>query len=167
MIYANGLCGDLRVPPLERPCTPPFHLHQSQSELFTLIQGQISYQLDDQTYTCDVHTCPQPIIVRPLVSHTLWMSDNKEDLIVRVRIDTYSKSRGMRREFFENLYGVSRDQQVSIFQIFVLFDEALTYPASLPFSFAKTMVKIGAIIGRLLGYQGEYDEYTTVTDVSS
>jgi hypothetical protein len=115
-------------------------------------------------YSCDIQTCPRPIIIPPLVPHTFWMNDNKEDLIVRLRVEPSNKYSGVRQRFFENFAGIIRDQHRSIFQIFLLFENAETYPASLPLPLAKTMVKIGAIIGQRRGYKTEYEEYTTITD---
>jgi hypothetical protein len=100
----------------------------------------------------------------PLVPHTFWVSDNKEDRIIRVRVEPVNKYSGIRQEFFENFVGVIRDQHISIFQVFLIFEHAETYPASLPLPLAKVMVKIGALIGQLLGYKIEYEEYTTIAD---
>jgi hypothetical protein len=164
IIYANGLCGNLQVPPMERSCTPTLHVHLNQTEFFTLLQGQLAYQLDDQVYSCNIRTCPRPLIVPPLRPHTFWMNDNKEDLIVRIQLEPANKHSGLRQGFFENLAGVSRDQYASIWQVFLLLENAQTYPASLPVSLTKIMVKIGALIGQLLGYKIEYEEYTTIID---
>ncbi|CAF0740705.1 unnamed protein product [Rotaria sp. Silwood1] len=149
---------------MQRSCTPPLHIHLEQREFFTLIQGYLAYQIGDQVYSCDTHTCPRPLIVPPLIPHTFWMNDNKEDLIVRVRVEPANKCNGLRQGFFENFAGITRDQHISIWQIFVLFENAQTYPASLSLPFMKIIVKIGALIGRLLGYKIEYEEYTTMED---
>jgi hypothetical protein len=69
-----------------------------------------------------------------------------------------------RQEFFENYGGAFRDQLLSIWQIFVLFENAQTYPASLPLPLTKAMFKIGSLIGQLLGFKVEYEEYTTITN---
>ncbi|CAF4062112.1 unnamed protein product [Adineta steineri] len=164
IIYAHGLCGDLQVLPTKRPCTPVLHIHLNQIEFFTLLQGQLAYQLDDKVYSCNIHTCPQPLVVPPLVPHTFWMDDNKQDLIVRVRVESIKKDSGVRQGFFENLAGLLRDRHLSIWQIFVLFENAQTYPATLPLPLVKLMFKIGAPIGQLLGYKIEYKEYTTILE---
>ncbi|CAF4404493.1 unnamed protein product, partial [Adineta steineri] len=44
-VYKQGLCGNLEIPPLKRPCTPYIHIHPYQIEKFILLQGQLSYQL--------------------------------------------------------------------------------------------------------------------------
>jgi hypothetical protein len=163
-VYAHGLCGNLQMPPIQRLCTPALHIHLNQTEYFTLLQGQLGYQLGDKVYSCDIHTCPRPLIISPLVPHTFWTSDNKEDLIVRVRVEPANKYSGIRQEFFENLAGVIRDQHTSIFQMLLLLEQAKTYPASLPLPLAKLMVKICAFIGQLIGYKIEYEEYTTIAD---
>ncbi|CAF1208978.1 unnamed protein product [Rotaria sp. Silwood1] len=152
------------MPPMERSCTPTLHAHLNQTESFTLLQGQLAYQLGDKVYSCDIHTCPRPLIVPPLVLHTFWMGDNKEDLIVRVRLEPFSMYSGIRQGFVENLAGIFRDQHTSIFQLFVLLENAQTYPASLPLPLAKIIVKTGTLIGQLLGYKIEYKEYTTIAD---
>jgi hypothetical protein len=149
---------------MQRICTPTLHIHLNQIEMFTLLQGQLGYQLGDKVYSCDIHTCPQPLIIPPLLPHTFWMDDNKEDLIVFVRVEPFDKYSGIRQEFFENLAGAFRDQYISIWQMFVLLKNAQTYPASLPLPLTKVMVKIGALIGQLLGYKIEYEEYTTIGD---
>ncbi|CAF3126256.1 unnamed protein product [Rotaria sp. Silwood2] len=164
IIYANGLCGNLQVPAMQRSCTPPLHIHLEQTELFTLLQGHLAYQLGNKVYSCDTHTCPRPLIVPPLLPHTFWMDDNKEDLIVRIRLEPANRYSGLRQGFFENFAGIFRDQHISMWQIFVLFENAQVYPASLPLPIMKIMVKTGALIGQLLGYKIEYEEYTTIED---
>lgn len=164
IIYANGVCGDLKIPPMQRICTPPLHVHLVQTELFTLIQGDLGYQMGDKVYSCNIHTCPKPLIIPPHLPHTIWMNDNKEDLIVRVRLEPANKYNGLRQGFFENYGGVTRDQHASMWQIFVLFENAQTYPASLSLPYMKTIFKIGALMGHLLGYKIEYAEYTTTDD---
>ncbi len=149
---------------MQRPCTPLLHIHLNQTESFILLQGQLSYQLGDKVYSCDIHTCPRPVIIPPLLPHTFWMNDNKEDLIVRLRVEPSNKYSGVRQGFFENYAGIIRDQHTSIFQILLLFENAQSYPASLPLPLAKIIVKIGALIGQLLGYKIEYEEYTTISD---
>ncbi|CAF0944034.1 unnamed protein product [Adineta steineri] len=163
-IYAHGPCGNLQISPLERPCTPPIHIHLNQTEYFTLIQGHLGYQLNDKIYSCNIHTCPKPLIIPPRIPHTFWMNDNKEDLVVLIRAEPANRFNGLRQEFFENLAGVLRDDSISIWQIFVLFENAQTYPASLPLPIMKIIVKVGAIIGRILGFKQQYEEYTTTTD---
>ena len=161
IIYAQGICGNLEVLPLQRPCTPPLHVHLKQTEYFTVIQGTLGYQIGDKTYSCDMHTCPRPLVIPPRVSHTFWMGNNKEDLIVRVRIEPFDKH-GLRQEFFENFAGVFRDQYVSIWQLSMFFDDAQVYPAVLPQPWVKILVKFGSLMGRLLGYKLHYEEYTTI-----
>jgi hypothetical protein len=92
------------------------------------------------------------------------MHDNKEDLILIIRAEPSNKYTGIRQGFFENYAGVFRDQHVSIWQIFVLFENAQTYSAALPLPLMKIIVKIGSLIGHLLGYKVEYEEYTTIVD---
>ena len=57
-----------------------FHLNQTESSI--LLQGQLAYQPGDTVYTCDMHTCPRSLIIPSLQSHTFWMDDNNEDLII-------------------------------------------------------------------------------------
>lgn len=161
IIYAKGLCGNLQIPPMKRPCTSTLHVHLNQTEFFILKQGQLGYQLDDQIYSCDIHTCPRPLIISPLVPHTFWMNDNKEDLIVIVRLEPVKKYNGLRQGFFENLAGAFRDECASILQLLLFLENAQTYPASLPLPLAKIIVRTGALIGQLFGFQIEYEEYTT------
>ncbi|CAF1311450.1 unnamed protein product [Adineta ricciae] len=160
-VYKHGLCGNLNIPPLKRPCTPYVHVHPYQMETFVLLQGHLSYRLDTKNYSCDVHTCPVPIVIRPLVSHTFWMNDNKEDLVLIVRIEPAYRTRGLRAESFENIVGSRRDNALNIWQAFVFIENIETYPVFLPLFFSKLFIKTGSFIGHLLGYQTEYDEYTT------
>jgi hypothetical protein len=92
------------------------------------------------------------------------MDNNKEDLILIIRVEPSKKNSGIRQEFFENYAGILRDQHASIWQIFVLFENAQTYLANFPLPLSKIMVKIGSLIGQLLGYKIEYEEYTTMAD---
>lgn len=89
------------------------------------------------------------------------MSDNKEDLILIVRIEPIYKDHGLRTESFENIVGVHRDKHMSIWQALLFIDNIETYPIFLPLFLTKLIFKFGSLIGQLLGYQIEYEEYTT------
>ncbi|CAF3364051.1 unnamed protein product [Rotaria sp. Silwood1] len=160
-VYSQGICGNLQIPPKKRSCTPFLHIHPYQTEIFTILQGHFSYQYGDEIYSCDIHTCPSPIIIHPNIPHTFWMNDNKEDLILIVRIEPTYKDRGLSAKSFENIVGVVRDKYMTIWQAFVFVDNIETYPIFLPFPFVKIIIKIGSLIEQLLGYQTEYEEYTT------
>ena len=160
-IYKDGPCGDLNIIPRKRPCTPFLHIHPYQVEKFTVLQGQFAYQYGDKIYSCDVHTCPRPIIIPPLIPHTFWMSDNKEDVIFIVRVEPAYKDRGMRAEALENIVGAQRDKCMNIWQAFVFLDNIETYPIFIPLFVSKLMGRILSFIGQLLGYKLEYEEYTT------
>ncbi|CAF0786491.1 unnamed protein product [Rotaria sordida] len=67
----------------------------------------------------------------------------------------------LRVELLENIVGVRSDKYMTIWQAFVFFDNIETYPVSLLLSFIKILIKIDALIDQLLGYQIEYEEYTT------
>jgi hypothetical protein len=92
------------------------------------------------------------------------MDDNKEDLIIIIRFEPANKNNGARQEFFENYSGIIRDQYISMWQIYVFFEKAQIYPVSLPLPLTKIIFRIGAVIGRLLGFKTEYEEYTTIAD---
>ncbi|CAF2349221.1 unnamed protein product [Rotaria sp. Silwood2] len=160
-VYSRGICGNLQTPPKKRPCTPFFHVHPHQIEKFTILQGHFAYQFGDKIYSCDIHTCPSPIVIPPNVPHTFWMNDNKKDLIIIVRVEPTYKDRGLRAESFENIVGVFRDKSMTIWQVFVFVDNIGTYPIFLTLSIVKIIIKIGSLIGQLLGYQVEYEEYAT------
>ncbi len=146
---------------MKRPCTPYLHVHPYQVEKFTLLQGQFSYQFGDKLYSCNIHTCPSPIVIPPLVPHTFWMGDNKEDLIIIVHIEPIYKDHGLRAESYENIAGVRRDKYMTLWQAFVFIDDIESYPTFLPLFLVKFIMKIGSLIGQLLGYKIEYEEYTT------
>lgn len=160
-VYKHGLCGDLQTPPMKRPCTPFLHIHPYQTEKFFLLQGYLSYQMDDKIYSCTIDTCPTPIIIPPNVPHSLWMNDNQEDLIFIVRVEPIYKHHGLQAAGFENVAGVRRDKYMTLWQAFVLIDSIESYPTVLPLTYVKFIVKIGSFIGQILGYQSEYEEYTT------
>jgi len=160
-VYKQGLCSNLEILPLKRPCTPYLHVHPYQTEKFILLQGQLSYQLGNQVHSCDIHTCPIPIIIPPLVPHTFWMNDNKEDLILIIHIEPTYKGHGLRAESFENIVGVNRDKHMTIWQALLFIDNIEAYPVFLPLFLTKLIFKFGSFIGQILGYQIEYEEYTT------
>ncbi|CAF3341738.1 unnamed protein product [Rotaria sp. Silwood1] len=160
-VYSQGICGNLQILPTKRSCTPFLHIHPYQTEIFTILQGHFSYQYGDEIYSCDIHTCPSPIIIHPNIPHTFWMNDNKEDLILIVRIEPTYKDRGLSAKSFENIVGVVRDKYMTIWQAFVFVDNIETYPIFLPLPFVKIIIKIDSLIEQLLGYQTEYEEYTT------
>ncbi|CAF0970681.1 unnamed protein product [Rotaria sordida] len=67
----------------------------------------------------------------------------------------------LRVELLENIVGVRSDKYMTIWQALVFVDNIETYPVSLLLSFIKILIKIDALIDQLLGYQIEYEEYTT------
>lgn len=146
---------------MKRLCTPYLHVHPNQIEKFILLQGQLSYQLGDTIHTCNVRTCPTPIVIAPSVVHTLWMSDNQEDLIVIVRIEPTYKTHGLRASSFENVAGVRRDRYMTLWQALVFVNNNESYPILLPLWLTKWIFRIGSFVGQVLGYQVEYEEYTT------
>ena len=89
------------------------------------------------------------------------MTDNREDLILTVRIEPTYEDRGLSASAFENIVGVRRDNLMSLWQALLFIDYIETYPISLPLSCTKWIVRWGSWIGYLLGYQMQYDEYTT------
>jgi hypothetical protein len=93
------------------------------------------------------------------------MNDNQDDLILVVHIEPVDPHRGLRMEAFENIVGVRRDNYMSIWQAIVFMDNIDTYPVVLSIFSTKLIAKFGSLIGYLLGYQTEYDEYTTRTSI--
>jgi hypothetical protein len=146
---------------MKRLCTPYLHIHPYQIEKFFLLQGQLSYQLGEKLYSCDIHTCPSPIVVLPFVPHTFYMTDNQEDLILIVHNEPVYKDHGLRISSYENIAGVRRDKYMTLWQALVFIDDIESYPIRLPLFWTKLIIKFGALIGQLLGYQTEYEEYTT------
>lgn len=124
-------------------------------------QGDFGYQLGEKTYSCNIRTCPPAIIVEPMTPHTFWMTDNREDLIITVRIEPTFENVGLSRKSFENIVGTQRDNYMSIWQALVFVDNIQTYPIGLPLFLTRFLIRLGAFIGYLLGYQAEYDAYTT------
>ena len=96
-----------------------------------------------------------------MVVHSFWMTDNREDLILTVRIEPTYEDHGLSTAAFENIVGVRRDNLMSIWQALLFMDYIETYPTSLPLSWTKSIIRCGSLIGYLLGYQVQYDEYTT------
>ena len=151
----------MTVKPLKRVCTPYLHYHLEQTETFVLVQGRLGYLLGDEKNSCDVRSCPSTIIIAPWTTHTFWMDDNFEDLVIDVRVEPIFQDRGLTAELFENIAGVRRDKYMSIWQMFLFMDRIDSYPNSIPFTLFKILTKSGAIIAKILGYRSEYDEYTT------
>lgn len=160
-IFKEGVCGDIRVPPRQRPCTPYTHVHIDQTEKFTLLQGRLAYQQGDTIHSCDVHTCPSPLIIPPFVAHTYWMADNQEDLIFIVRVEPAYETHGFRAEAIENIVGARRDGHMTLWQALVFIDNIESFPTSLPLFLTRLLFRIGSLVGRLFGYRTEYDAYTT------
>lgn len=146
---------------MKRPCTPYLHIHPYQTEKLLLLQGQLSYQLNEKVYSCNINTCPKPIVIPPNTLHTFWMNDNKEDLIFLVRVEPIYKDHGLSSASFENIAGARRDKYMTLWQALVFIDHIESYPTFLPLIFLKFLFKLGSFIGQILGYQNEYEEYTT------
>jgi hypothetical protein len=160
-IYKDGLCGNMDIPHMKRLCTPYLHIHPYQTEKFFVIQGEFGYQLGDKLYSCNIHTCPRPIVIAPAVTHTFWMANNNEDLVFDVLTEPVYKDHGLRISSYENIAGARRDKCMTLWQALVFIDDIETYPIRLPLFLTKLLIKTGALIGQLLGYRSEYEEYTT------
>lgn len=160
-IFKNGSCGNMNVQPSKRSCTPYAHLHPYQLETFTVLQGQFAYQLGKEIHSCDNTTCPKPLVIHPNVIHTFWMNDNQDDLVIVVYISPIYADHGLTASSYENIAGTRRDQFMNLWQALVFIDTIESYPVFLPLNFVKIFFRIGSILGQLLGYQKEYDEYTT------
>lgn len=89
------------------------------------------------------------------------MDDNKEDLVLFVRVDPIFNGRGLSAAAFENVAGTRRDDLMNLWQALLFIDRIETYPSALPLFFSQVLTKIGSMIASILGYHSEYDEYTT------
>ncbi|UJR19002.1 hypothetical protein I4U23_022132 [Adineta vaga] len=81
------------------------------------------------------------------------MEHNREDLIIRFRVEPTNRYNGIRLAFLENYLGISRDEHKFIWQFYLLFDNAQTYPSGFPLTLIRIIVKIGVIIRRILGFK--------------
>ncbi|CAF1595487.1 unnamed protein product [Didymodactylos carnosus] len=165
LIRANGPCGEAQ-PPSERICTPVPHIHVFQTETFTVLNGNMGYYLSSLTQPNYCNSSCSPLVVQPQIPHTFWMS-GEENLLVRVRLEPADRE-GSREQFFENLVGLYRDASAKnktppLLALLVLLNHAEIYPATLPLSIGKLILKLGALLGRILGHQTSYEEYTTAT----
>jgi len=50
---------------------------------------------------------------------------------------------------------------MTIWQALLFIDNIEAYPVFLPLFLTKLIFKFGSLIGQILGYQIEYEEYTT------
>ncbi len=165
----NGPCDPKRYPnPFDRPCTPLPHIHDEQTETFTLISGSMSYYHEDLT-TPKHAKIGEKIVVKPLTPHTVWNDSPDQDMVVTIRLEPAPESSN--EQFFETVSGVNRDLACSgldgcgeppLLQMIVLLNGGGVMPgdAPLPLWLVRIIWKSVAAFGRLMGYREYYDEYS-------
>src|SRR3989338_1907337 len=161
LVRGNGPCGHsgrIADDVFSRPCTPVFHFHEDQVEIFTVLEGEMGYTMETNEPK-DLFLLPSdsPLRIAQGIGHTFWNQNKEEDLRVLVRVEPPSP---LNRRFFETITGLQRDGLDNLLQMFVVLEDARTYPASPPRFIAKLLVKMGAFIGRFYGYRPYYSAYS-------
>jgi quercetin dioxygenase-like cupin family protein len=136
------------------------HLHPRQEERFEVLAGRARGKLGGEEKTV---SAGDVVVTPPGVPH-VWWNDAEEELHLRVEFRPALDSEA----FLETVWGLAKDGKTgrqgipNPLQMAVLLAEHPDefYPAGVPLSVLKPLVKLCAPIARLAGYRAHYPRYT-------
>lgn len=150
--------------PYTRLCTPPRHYHVSFSEHFSILRGEMGYELNGLVKTA---YAGETVHVPVGAIHTFWM-DSAETLLVH--IDRRPAGR-VEEAFAENLAGICRDHLlqsggtvsplVKYLQFQILQGKTDNWPVWLPSSMIPVYKRYIQLLSLVTGIPGMYEEYTS------
>src|SRR4051812_46370357 len=140
------------------------HFHPEQEERFEVVTGTLRMRLYDQEREV---RAGERVVVRPGVPHAWWNASSTESADVRIDLEPALESRA----FFETLFQMVQDGYTkdgmprNPVRLAVLADryhrEVQGVPAEgsplakLPASALRRLLRVMALIGRVLGYRAE------------
>mmetsp|Transcript_867 Transcript_867/g.1284 ORF Transcript_867/g.1284 Transcript_867/m.1284 type:complete len:238 (+) Transcript_867:144-857(+) len=144
----------------DRPGSPPPHIHRTQTETFTVLEGVFMYEAAGVVHSAQAG---EDVVIPPGVPHTWWVGSSETNVtVVKFRIEPA----GNGELAFETLSGLSRDfngiSGVNPVQLLLWAHESgmdFTFP---PASVRFLVPYVVPWLGRLMGYQATYPIYSTL-----
>lgn len=145
---------------VEEPETgPAIPLHLQSSERFEVVSGQLGVILEGARHVLGVG---EDVFIPPGTPHTFWNAGDAE-----LQFITDVQPPGQLQTYWETVFGLAEDGKVgdnglpNLFQLAVVAPLADSYDPNVPLPLMKAMIVVLRGIGRLLGYQARYPEYST------
>ena len=138
---------------------PPRHRHQTYSESFTVLSGQLTLDVAGRV----VKLGPgETATVPPRVAHTFRnQGDEAVEAILEVRPAAHFE------DHLRTLYGLTRDGRMDPINFALAMRLGESLPASLPVPIAHALVGVLAWVGDRIGRDGTFAEYTRPPTVSA
>jgi quercetin dioxygenase-like cupin family protein len=140
------------------------HVHPNIEERFTVLRGTVGFRLNGVEKIAPLN---ETLVVPPGVVHD-WWNAGSDEAHVRVEIRPGARFEAMAL----NMFGLANDGKTNAkgmpnpLQLAVLgkeFQDVVTFTNPPP-AVQKVMFALLAPVGRLLGYQGNYEKYTRAQD---
>jgi mannose-6-phosphate isomerase-like protein (cupin superfamily) len=136
----------------------PLHKHLQCEERFEVVAGRLGVILDGERRVLSVG---EKVIIPPGTPHTFWNAGDGE-----LRFITEVRPPGKLQTYWETVFGLAQDGKVgknglpNLLQLAVVAPLADSYDPGLPLPVLKLVIAVLGGIGRLLGYQESYPQYT-------
>jgi hypothetical protein len=140
------------------PGSPPEHIHDGQTETFSVLKGTMGYRVDGVLGAISVG---ESVTVPPGAAHFFYnAADESSDLLVRITLRPALTARA----FFSNLAGVARDYghvgAAPPLQLIALFN-AGGAALALPAPARAAITHVGGALAAMHGYASAYEAYAT------
>lgn len=143
--------------PEDKPVIP-LHKHLKCTERFEAVHGKLGVVLDGKRHVLDVG---QSVNIPPGTTHTFWNAGSGE-----LRFITDVRPPGDLQTYWETVFGLAQDGKVNanglpnLLQLAVVAPLADSYDPRTPVAVTKALVVVLGSIGRLLGYEARYPQYS-------
>lgn len=137
----------------------PLHMHLQSSERFEVVSGQLGVILEGERR---VLGAGEEVHIPPGTPHTFWNAGHNELCFI-----TDVRPPGQLQTYWETVFGLAEDGKVgenglpNLFQLAVVAPLADSYDPTVPLPLMKAMIAVLGGLGRLLGYQARYPQYST------
>jgi quercetin dioxygenase-like cupin family protein len=139
---------------------PVLHIHEKQDEVFEVITGKLSYNLNGKTL---VASAGETVTLSKGAPHTHYNGEANEDLVMIQSIRPAFDSETL----IDSILGLTKDKQIingkpKFLQVMVWlrYYEAKTYLAQVPVALQNAVAYVLAPVARMLGYKAAYKEYS-------
>ena len=136
----------------------PLHIHLQSAERFEAVSGQLGVILDGGRRVLEAG---EEVLIPPGTPHTFWNAGQGE-----LHFITDVRPAGRLQTYWETVFGLAEDGKVganglpNLLQLAVVAPLADSYDPSIPLPLMKGLIAVLGGIGRLLGYQESYPQYS-------
>jgi quercetin dioxygenase-like cupin family protein len=141
---------------------PVLHIHEKQDEIFEVITGRLTYNLNGET---QVAKAGETVTLPKGAAHTHYNGEINEDLVMIQSIRPAFDSETL----IDSILGLTKDKKIingkpKFLQVMVWlrYYKARTYLAQVPIALQNALAYVLAPIARMLGYKAAYKEYSGV-----